>query len=179
MVINSLFKLMVMFKKIIQTTDNYSLLILRVALGTVLLAHGLQKAFGWFHGFGWNNSINYFTGTVGLPHALAALVILIETLGALLLIIGFAGRVNAALMGIVITGAFFVDHLKNGFYMNWFGLQKGEGFEFDILFWAISVALIINGSGIFSIDSWLTNKLEQLNSTKIRHKDFLAAGATN
>ncbi len=57
---------MVMFKKIIQTTDNYSLLILRVALGTVLLAHGLQKAFGWFHGFGWNNSINYFTGTVGL-----------------------------------------------------------------------------------------------------------------
>ncbi|HXL59019.1 MAG TPA: TQO small subunit DoxD [Chitinophagaceae bacterium] len=59
------------------------------------------------------------------------------------------------------------------------GLQKGEGFEFDILFWAISVTLIINGSGIFSIDSWLTNKLEQLNSTKIRHKDFLAAGATN
>jgi len=51
-------------------------------------------------------------------------VILIETLGALLLIIGFAGRVNAALMGIVITGAFFVDHLKNGFYMNWLAYKK-------------------------------------------------------
>src|SRR6266540_6702175 len=134
MVINSLFKLMVMFKKIIQTTDNYSLLILCVALGTVLLAHGLQKAFGWFHGLGWNNSIKYFTGTVGLPFVLAALVILVETLGALLLIIGFAGRVNAALMGIVITGAFFVDHLKNGFYMNWFGLQKGQRPELYTLF---------------------------------------------
>jgi putative oxidoreductase len=70
-----------MIKKIIHTTDSYNLLILRIVLGTVLLTHGLQKAFGWFHGLGWNNSINYFTGTVGLPYALAALVILIETLG--------------------------------------------------------------------------------------------------
>ena len=48
-----------------------------------------------------------------------------------------------------------VDHAKNGFYMNWFGIQKGEGIEFDLLFIAISIALILKGSGSFSIDRLL------------------------
>lgn len=144
-----------MFKKIINTGNDHSLLVLRVALGVVLMAHGLQKAFGWFSGFGWNNTINYFTGTVGIPAFLGAFVILIESLGALLLILGFAGRINAALMGIVITAAMLIDHANNGFYMNWFGVQKGEGIEFDLLFIAMSVALVIKGSGSFSIDRLL------------------------
>jgi putative oxidoreductase len=144
-----------MFKKIINTGNDHSLFILRVVLGIVLMAHGLQKAFGWFNGFGWNNTINYFTGTVGIPALLGAFVILIETLGALFLIIGFAGRINSALMGIVIIGAMAVDHAKNGFYMNWFSIQKGEGIEFDLLFIAISIALVLKGSGSFSIDRLL------------------------
>lgn len=144
-----------MFKKIIDTANDHSLLVLRVVLGVVLMAHGLQKAFGWFNGFGWSNTINYFTGTVGIPALLGAFVILIESLGALLLILGFAGRINAALMGIVITAAMLIDHANNGFYMNWFGVQKGEGIEFDLLFIAMSVALVIKGSGSFSIDRLL------------------------
>src|SRR5689334_15694336 len=117
-----------MRSKILGTENNYSWTILRIALGTVLLAHGLQKALGWFNGFGWDASMQYFTGYVGLPSPLAALVMLIESLGSLFLIIGFAGRINAALAGMVMLGAFFVDHLHNGFFMNWFGKQKGEGF---------------------------------------------------
>jgi len=120
-----------------------------------MLAHGLQKAFGWFNGFGWKNSMNYFTNTVGLPTVLAAFVILIESLGALLLIIGFAGRINAALLAIVMAGAFFTAHISNGFYMNWFGNQPGEGYEFDLLFWVIAIVLVINGSGKFSLDRLL------------------------
>jgi putative oxidoreductase len=166
-----------MFKRIIKTTNSYSVAVLRITLGIVLLAHGFQKAFGWFNGFGWNNSINYFTTTVGLPYILAVSTILIETLGSVLLLIGFAGRINAALMAIVIAGAFFVDHVHNGFYMNWFGIQKGEGYEFDILFWAISIALIISGSGRFSIDVWLTKRLQQTSSTN-RQKEFFTAEAT-
>src|ERR1700730_8086061 len=99
-----------MLKKLIVTNNDGTLLLLRVLLGIVMLAHGLQKAFGWFGGFGWNNSINYFTGTVGLPVILAALVILIETAGALLLIAGIGARINAFLMIVVIIGAFFADH---------------------------------------------------------------------
>lgn len=144
-----------MFRKILSTTDNYNWLLLRVALGVVMLAHGLQKAFGWFDGFGWNGTMDYFTGYVGLPAALGAFIILIESLGALLLILGFAGRINAALCGIVMIGALVVDHAPNGFYMNWLGTQKGEGIEFDILFIAMAVVLTINGSGKFSIDRFL------------------------
>lgn len=157
-----------MLRNLLATDNSYNWLILRVTLGTVMLAHGVQKAFGWFGGFGWDNSINYFTGVVGLPTALAALVILIESLGAVLLIIGFAGRINAALIGIVMAGAFFVDHRPNGFYMNWFGNQKGEGFEFDLLFWAIAIVLVINGSGRFSVDRWLYNRNLSHAGQKIR-----------
>lgn len=149
-----------MQQKLLATTDSYNWLLLRIALGVVMLGHGLQKAFGWFGGFGWDASMGYFTGTVGLPTWLSALVILIESLGALLLIIGFAGRINAALMGMVMAGAFFVDHLPNGFFMNWFGNHKGEGYEFDILFWAIALILAINGSGKYSVDRWLTTRSE-------------------
>jgi putative oxidoreductase len=147
-----------MWRKLIATDNSYNWFILRVTLGTVMLAHGVQKAFGWFEGFGWSNSVNYFTQSVGLPTPLAVLIIFIETLGAVLLITGFAGRINALLIAAVIVGAFFVDHLPNGFYMNWFGNHKGEGFEFDILFWAIALVLAVNGSGKFSIDRWLYTK---------------------
>jgi putative oxidoreductase len=147
-----------MINKLIATEKRIELLLLRVSLGVVLLGHGVQKAFGWFGGFGWSNTINYFTGTVGIPAILGGFIILIETIGALLLITGFAGRINAALMGIVIIGAFFKDHLANGFFMNWFGNQKGEGYEFDILFVAIAIVLSLKGSGALSIDRWISSK---------------------
>jgi putative oxidoreductase len=159
-----------MQKKLLTTTDNYSWLILRVALGVVMLGHGLQKAFGWFGGFGWNNTMGYFTGTVGLPAWLSALIILIESLGAVLLIIGLAGRINAALMALVMAGAFFVDHLPNGFFMNWFGTAKGEGYEFDILFWAIGLVITINGSGKYSIDRWITTRTVRADAGKVMNK---------
>ena len=144
-------------ERIFATENKYSWTILRVTLGIVMLAHGVQKAFGWFGGYGWDGTMGYFTGTVGLPAVLGGFIIIIETLAAFLLILGFAGRVNALLVGAVILGAFFIDHLPNGFYMNWFGNQKGEGFEFDLLFLAISSFVAINGSGALSIDRWLTS----------------------
>jgi putative oxidoreductase len=147
-----------MLKNILSTNNSYNWTILRIALGVVMLAHGLQKAFGWFGGYGWDGTMGYFTGAVGMPYALGALTILIESLGAFLLIIGFAGRINAALVGIVMIGAFFVDHINNGFFMNWFGTQKGEGFEFDILFVAIAAVLTVNGSGALSVDRLIARR---------------------
>jgi putative oxidoreductase len=149
-----------MLRKLFITDNSSNWLLLRIALGTVMLGHGLQKSLGWFGGFGWDSSMDYFTGFVGLPSPLAALVILAESLGAVFLILGIAGRINAALMIAIMTGAFFVDHLPNGFFMNWFGTQKGEGFEFDILFIAIALILVVNGSGKFSVDRWITKRYE-------------------
>jgi putative oxidoreductase len=111
-------------KRILATDNEAVYTLLRVALGTVMIAHGVQKAFGWFGGYGWDGTMGFFTGTVGMPYLLGAATILIESLGAFLLILGFAGRINALLLGVVMLGAFFVDHMHNGFYMNWFGNQK-------------------------------------------------------
>lgn len=145
-------------KKILNTNNDATVAFVRVLLGLVMLAHGLQKTFGWFGGFGWKNTINYFTGSVGLPVILAAIIILIESVGAVLLIIGFGARINALLMIFVILGAFFLEHLSNGFYMNWFGNHKGEGFEFDILFWAIAIMILVKGAGKWSVDGWLLQR---------------------
>ena len=161
--------------KILTTENNSSWTLLRIPLGIVMLALGLQKAFGWFGGYGWEGTMHYFTDTVGMPYFLGAFTILIETLGAALLVVGFAGRINALLLGIVMIGAFFVDHLPNGFYMNWFGNQKGEGYEFDILFVTISLVLVINGSGAYSLDRLLTAS-RQTNKTKTpQHKSLTTA----
>lgn len=58
----------------------------------------------------------------------------------------------------VITGAFFVDHLPNGLFMNWFGNHKGEGYEFDLLFIAIALSIVMKGSGRFSMNKLLCAK---------------------
>ena len=50
-------------------------------------------------------------------------------------------------------------HIRNGFYMNWFGNHKGEGFEFDILFWAIAILIVVKGAGRWSVDAWMQRKL--------------------
>ncbi|HEX2533107.1 MAG TPA: DoxX family protein [Chitinophagaceae bacterium] len=147
-----------MNSRLLATENHAGYALLRVTLGTVMGAHGLQKAFGLFGGYGWEGTMGYFTGTVGLPAVMGAGIILIESLGAFLLIIGFAGRINAALLGAVMLGAFFVDHLPNGFFMNWFGNQKGEGFEFDLLFVAIAAVLSWYGSGAYSVDRWLVKR---------------------
>ena len=152
-------------KKIFATDDSSSWFILRVILGVVMMAHGLQKVFGWFNGFGWDNTIGYFN-SVGLPTFLGATIILLESVGALLLVLGFGGRIFAALLGIVMIGAFFIDHLPNGFFMNWGGqASRGEGFEFDILFWAIALVLTINGSGKYSIDRYIYRRLNTRSKT--------------
>jgi putative oxidoreductase len=161
-----------MKQKLFATDNSYTWLFLRVILGVVMGAHGLQKAFGWFNGYGWENTIGYFS-SVGVPQWLGALVIVIESLGALLLVLGFAGRVNAALMVIVMAGAFFIDHLPNGFFMNWDGATRGEGYEFDILFWAIAIVLTIHGSGKYSIDRWIHAK----QSSPERYGNMIAQSA--
>jgi putative oxidoreductase len=140
------------------SNHDLSLLIMRVALGFVILAHGLQKALGLFGGYGFEGTMNYFTSYVGMPYFLGVLVILGETLGMFALIVGLAARWMAGSAFVIMTGALFVDHLQNGFFMNWFGNQKGEGIEFDILAFGLSAAIALCGSGAYSIDHVLKTK---------------------
>ncbi len=83
-------------KKIFATDqNNIPALIARIAIGVVVFPHGAQKLLGWFGGYGFEGTMGFLTGSVGLPWIVGLLVILIEFFGALFLIAGFATRIAA------------------------------------------------------------------------------------
>ena len=141
-----------LFTYIFQTKDSFSYLVPRIILGCVIFPHGAQKLLGWFGGFGFTDTISYFTTTTGLPWIVAFLVILAESLGSLGLIFGFLTRLCSLGIICVMTGAIVTVHWTNGFFMNWFGKQAGEGFEFHLLVIAICIPLLIRGGGKYSMD---------------------------
>ena len=146
-----------MKNKLLETSESYAPLILRVVLGFVVLMHGMQKLLGWFGGFGFSKTMLFFTESVGLPWIMGFSVILLETLGAIALIIGLGTRVIAFFYIVLPLGMIFTTHLKNGFFMNWFGTLKGEGYEYFILWIGMALALFILGGGKYAIDKNLQN----------------------
>ncbi|MES1210833.1 MAG: DoxX family protein, partial [Acidobacteriota bacterium] len=98
--------------------------------------------------------------SMGLPAAIVLLVMIAEFFGSLGLITGFLGRVSAFGIFCVMLGAIFTVHLPNGFFMNWMGNQKGEGFEYHLLAIGMALAVMVKGSGRFSIDRWLSKRGE-------------------
>lgn len=145
-------------KKIFTTNENYTSTIIRIVLGVILFPHGAQKLLGWFGGYGFNGTMGFLTGTVGLPWILALLVILIEFFGALALIFGFATRIVAVGIISLFTGIVLTSHLQNGFFMNWYSNTKGEGYEFHLLIIGIAVALLVSGAGKWSVDYAIHSK---------------------
>lgn len=134
---------------------QWGLLILRVALGLVILPHGAQKLLGWFGGNGFKGTMGFFTGTLHIPAPAALLVIVAEFFGALGLIFGLFTRLDAFGIALVMLGAAIMAHRPNGFFMNWGGKQKGEGFEFHILAIGMALVLLVYGGGPLSLDGWL------------------------
>lgn len=133
-------------------SESYSLLVARLALGIVILPHGLQKALGLFGGNGYSATVGFFE-SMGIPSIIAILIILAESAGAIGLIVGFLSRFCALGLTLVMIGAVYMVHLQNGFFMNWFGNQQGEGFEYHILAAGLALVVLIGGSGRWSIDS--------------------------
>jgi putative oxidoreductase len=157
-------------KRILATNpENITALIARLALGIVLFAHGAQKLFGWFGGYGFSGTMGFLTGSVGLPYIIALLVILIEFFGALFLIAGFATRIAA--LGIIgnFIGVVLSTHVNNGFFMNWAAqANKGEGLEYFILLFGLALIALISGGGKASIDAAIAGS----NKTDISKKAF-------
>lgn len=147
-----------MFRKLTSTTDDYAVTILRLALGVVFFAHGAQKALGWFGGPGFSGTMGFFTQQLGVPAPIALLPICAEFLGGLGLLVGLLGRVAAFGIGCDMVVAVAMVHRHFGFFVNWYGLKKGEGVEYHILAVAMALAIIIKGSGAFSVDSALSKR---------------------
>ena len=144
-----------MLKRLTGTTDDLSLTILRVTLGAVMFPHGAQKVLGWFGGYGFGPTLDAFTTQMGIPAPLALLAFAAEFLGGLGLIAGLFGRVAAfGVLSVMSVAA--TMHLQNGFFMNWTGTQGGEGYEYHLLAGALALAVIIKGSGAWSLDRLLS-----------------------
>ncbi|HWY54753.1 MAG TPA: DoxX family protein [Terriglobales bacterium] len=148
-----------MFHRIAETSNDYAITILRLVMGLVFAAHGAQKMLGWFGGYGFSGTMGFFTHQMGIPAPFAFLAICAEFFGGLGLLIGFLGRIAA--FGIIcnMLVAVALVHAANGFFMNWAGNQKGEGFEYHLLAIASALVIIIRGSGALSVDRFLTEEL--------------------
>jgi putative oxidoreductase len=144
-----------MFDKLVKTDADYALTISRLVLGALFFIHGCQLMLGWFGGYGLTGSMQFFTQHLGIPAAFAFLAICTEFFGGLMLILGLAGRVAA--LGIVCSMAVAVVkvHWQFGLFMNWFGNQKGEGFEYHLLAIALGLVVVLRGSGALSLDRLL------------------------
>ena len=138
--------------KLFSTNSSWGLFALRVMLGLVIFPHGAQKLLGWFGGYGFEGTMFYFIDTIGLPLILGYAVILLETLGAVLLVIGFCTRIVSIGYIFLAIGIIFTTHIQNGFFLNWFGQQAGEGYEYFLLWIGMAVALAVSGAGRYSID---------------------------
>lgn len=143
------------------TEPDYGALVGRLALAAAIFPHGAQKVLGWFGGHGFSGTMGFFTQQMGLPAPLAFLAIAAEFLGPIALVGGLFGRVAA--FGILVTMAVAAAtvHLSNGFFMNWFGQQKGEGIEYFILAVGLALVVIIKGSGAWSLDRLVAGRTRQ------------------
>ncbi len=136
-----------------ESDSGLSLLILRITIATVFMAHGSQKLFSWFGGYGlegtgqWMESIGLAPG-----YLMALLAGSGEFFGGLLLLFGLLTRASSLVLAITMFVAIFSVHFANGFFMS------ANGYEFAFVLLGASVALMFSGAGRYSLDALLLNK---------------------
>ena len=146
-----------MFQKLLQTRNDMVLTFCRLILGIVFFAHGAQVTLGWFGGFGFSGTMAAFT-KMGMPAAVVYFIMFVEFFGGLSLIFGLLARLGALGIIALMVGAIGMVHIHVGFFMNWYGTQKGEGFEFHLLAIALAVLIMIRGAGALSLDHAISLK---------------------
>lgn len=145
------------FQRLVQTHNDLVLTFARFILGIVFFAHGAQKMLGWFGGYGFSGTVGAFT-KMGMPAALVYFVIFVEFFGGLSMLFGLLSRLGGLGMTALMLGAIFTIHIHVGFFMNWYGTQKGEGYEFHLLAIALAVLIMVRGAGALSLDRLIYSK---------------------
>ncbi len=139
-----------LFTTLLSTRAGLGITLLRVVTGLTFAAHGSQKLFGWFGGYGLEG-VGQWMESIGLTpgYQLALLSGSAEFFGGLALVIGLLVRPAAAALGVTMLVAIFSVHLANGFFMS------ANGYEYALVLLAISLALVIEGAGKLSLDQRL------------------------
>ena len=139
-----------LIKSITASQAGFGITILRIIAGITFAAHGAQKLFGWFGGYGLEGVAQWMESIGLAPGYLMALMAgSAEFFGGVALIIGLLVRPAVAVLAVTMLVAIFTVHLANGFFMS------NNGYEFALALLAISVALVFEGAGKLSIDSKL------------------------
>jgi putative oxidoreductase len=146
-----------MIRKLIATDNDKATTIVRLVLGVIFFAHGAQKMLGWFGGYGFTGTMGFFTSAMHIPAVFAFLAIAAEFFGGLGLIFGLLTRVASFGIFCNMIVAVALVHGRFGFFMNWTGAQKGEGYEYHLLVLATSAFLMIRGAGAASVDRTLSS----------------------
>ena len=132
---------------------SLALFLLRLILGVVFFAHGVQKVFGWFGGYGLAGTVGYFKNTVKVPALAAYLGPFIELLGGIALLFGLFTKFAALGIFIMMLVATLKVHLPAGFFLNSGKADKpGVGYEYTLTLAVISLVLTLLGGGHYSID---------------------------
>jgi len=134
-----------------QTEESWASVGTRLILGIVMFPHGVQKMLGWYGGNGFSSTMAFFTEQMGMPALVAWLVIIGEFFGSLALLMGFLTRFTAASLALIMVGAMTLVHWQHGFFMNWFGQQAGEGYEYHLLAIGLCLSLFMTGGGSFRL----------------------------
>jgi putative oxidoreductase len=142
-------------ERLLSTSQDVGPTIARLALGVVMFPHGAQKMLGWFGGDGYTATMGYFTHS-GIPALFAFLAIVAEFLGSIGLVVGALSRVAALGIAVNMAVAIATVHASQGFFMNWFGNQKGEGFEYHLLAIGLAAVVMVKGAGLLSFDRWFS-----------------------
>lgn len=144
-------------KSVLNTTTSIAPLTIRIPLGIILAAHGSQKLFGWFGGYGlegtgkWMASIGFEPGML-----MAALAGGAEFFGGIALIIGLLTRPAAVVVAFTMLMAMFSVHIGNGLFL------ANNGYEFALILLFAAISLAIQGAGRFALDnrvnSWFAKR---------------------
>lgn len=136
-----------LIKRMTHTQAGYGLTVLRIVAGLTFAAHGAQKLFGWFGGYGLEG-VGQWMESIGLSpgYWMALMAGSAEFFGGLALIVGVLARPAAAVLAVTMLVAIITVHLANGFFMS------NNGYEFALALLAMSLAVVIEGAGKLSLD---------------------------
>jgi putative oxidoreductase len=136
--------------------DALALMMLRVPLGIIFIAHGSQKLLGLFGGHGLTATFRTFEEKMGIPPVFTFLAIIAEFGGGIGVLLGFLTRLSGLGIAAVMAVAIWKVHLVNGFFMNWFLTPgKGHGIEYNLALLGMALALAFRGGGPWSVDRFL------------------------
>jgi putative oxidoreductase len=150
-----------MFERVMSRYEPYAPLALRIVLGLIFLAHGAQKLFGAFGGYGISGTAQFFEQIGISPGTFwAAVVGLVEFVGGLAVLVGVLTRYAAMLLAINMLAAVLWVHLPNGFFLP-------KGFEYAFVLLGANLTLLIGGAGELSLDRYLERVGRGKGSTRV------------